>query len=514
MRRSSIAVSVIFLVCFLLPAAFAQDGGTYQRVQHLMDSVQVMEGHIFAPKTYGKAAAKFAEAGKAIDRGKKGSKIERLLSEAAEYAENALKAAEVAKLTLAEYLEPRELAKAAKAPSLVPELYEKAGLQFLKATSKVESGNVKNGLKEADKAMPLFIEAELQAIRTDIMGPADKLIARAVADDAEKYALSTLDKARTARAKCDAILMHDRYERNESLAEIKRARYEARHASNIAQSVRSLNRNDQAWEKLILVYEIQMNRVGEAIGAMHLPFDEGAIAAADSLIQYIKDMQSTQSASATQTDELTRSLRTTLGRFGVGDMSTNPVSLAEQIDRKVVEAQSEQKNMLAEIASVQGELGDLQTSHQQVAAELEERTAREEKFKKAKTIINPSEGQVLFNASNDIVLRLQGMSFGINKSEITDEHVPLLKKVQTIIELFPDAKLVIEGHTDASGDAATNRQLSEKRAYSVMQYLRQSMLISADRITAIGYGAEKPVASNQTADSRAKNRRIDILIMH
>ncbi len=120
---------------------------------------------------------------------------------------------------------------------------------------------------------------------------------------------------------------------------------------------------------------------------------------------------------------------------------------------------------------------------------------------------------MLFNSSNDVVLRLSGLSFDVGKSDIQDEHVALLEKVKQTIELFPGSLLVIEGHTDASGEAAANVTLSEKRAFAVMQYLRQSLLIPANQIQSMGYGADRPVASNQTTDGRAKNRRIDVIIM-
>jgi len=55
--------------------------------------------------------------------------------------------------------------------------------------------------------------------------------------------------------------------------------------------------------------------------------------------------------------------------------------------------------------------------------------------------------------------------------------------------------------------------LSEKRAFAVMQYIRQSLMLPADRIHAMGVGAERPIASNQTPEGRTKNRRIDVLIM-
>ena len=79
--------------------------------------------------------------------------------------------------------------------------------------------------------------------------------------------------------------------------------------------------------------------------------------------------------------------------------------------------------------------------------------------------------------------------------------------------MFPDSKLMVEGHTDDRGEPSANLQLSEKRAYEVMKYLRQTMLISSDDIQAMGFGMDKPVATNKTADGRAKNRRIDVIIM-
>ena len=105
------------------------------------------------------------------------------------------------------------------------------------------------------------------------------------------------------------------------------------------------------------------------------------------------------------------------------------------------------------------------------------------------------------------------LSFAAGKSEITEQHKPLLDKVREIITLFGTPKLVVEGHTDDRGDPANNTTLSEKRAYAVMQYLRQTMSIPSDQIRAIGYGSERPIASQSTPEGRAKNRRIDIVIL-
>jgi OOP family OmpA-OmpF porin len=161
----------------------------------------------------------------------------------------------------------------------------------------------------------------------------------------------------------------------------------------------------------------------------------------------------------------------------------------------------------------QAQLAQLTEEHQAVAGELEQRRAREQRFRAAKSVLSPAEGEVLYNAANDVVLRLHGLAFGVGRSDISEEQVPLLEKIKQILGMFPGARLVIEGHTDNSGDPQANQQLSEKRAFAIMQYLRESMMVPVDRIQAMGYGAEHPVGSNMTADGRAKNRRIDIIIM-
>lgn len=495
----------------------AQDKSLFDDLVTLRDSAKVQQVPAFAPKAWKKAQQKFAEAEKDIRQGKSQKSLNKHVAEAREYTEIAIRATEVAKLTLQEYLSPRQKAIEAKAVILVPKLYQKAEIQFVKATGKVESGDVKGGLKEARKSKPLFDLAEIEAIRVDILGPADQLIKKATADDATKFALSTFDKAKSARTKANAIISADRYNRDEAAEEARRAEYEARHASNIGLSVRSLSRNDQAWEKLMLGYEIQMDRVGTSIGLEHLPFDNGPLAAADALINYVQNLQAENKQVSSQigslSSGLTEQLKASLLSLDVAPAGDTPGELATQLQAAIGELLTQKAGLVEQLDSTQAELAQLAENFESVSGDLSGRLAREQKFKTAKTKLNPSEGEILFNSSNDIVLRLSGLSFAIGKSDIEDQHVELLGKVIEIIELFPEALLVIEGHTDASGEGAANVTLSEKRAFAVMQYLRQTLLIPANKIQSMGYGADRPVASNQTTGGRAKNRRIDIIIM-
>jgi len=507
MKTYSCLVALMCLCLVGIGQAMAVDRTGFDEVTRIMDKATANEAYVFSPKTWQKAYEAYEKAQEAVDKAKKQRDIDKRVSEAREYAENALKATDVCRLSLEQYLPPRNKAIEANAPELVMDLYIKAEDQFKKATRKVESGDVKGALKEAEKSTKLFDVAELEAIRVALLGTADRMIERAVADEAEKYAPSTLDKARTARERANIILTRDRYNRTESIQEAQLAEYEARHSSNIAMSVRSLNRNDQAWEKLMLGYEIEMNRVGEQMGLDYLPFDDGSTAAADMLINQHQML-------AGDNTEASKHLKYTLARFNAEGEAVDVSEMAETVDSLVDQLIKEKGTLSSQFQAEKTRLEQLSEEHQEMSGQLNVRLEREKKFKKAKRLLNPSEGEVLYNAANDIVLRMGGLSFDSGRSNLKDEHIVLLNKMEQIIQLFPQSKIVVEGHTDALGDANSNQRLSEKRAFAVMQYIRQKLFIPADRIQAIGYGSERPIGSNKTADGRAKNRRIDIVIMH
>ena len=71
--------------------------------------------------------------------------------------------------------------------------------------------------------------------------------------------------------------------------------------------------------------------------------------------------------------------------------------------------------------------------------------------------------------------------------------------------------MVVEGHTDSQGTAASNQELSEKRAQAVRDYL-VSRGIAADRIKSQGFGPTRPIGENSSAEGRANNRRVEIVV--
>jgi OmpA-OmpF porin, OOP family len=107
----------------------------------------------------------------------------------------------------------------------------------------------------------------------------------------------------------------------------------------------------------------------------------------------------------------------------------------------------------------------------------------------------------------------QGIYFDTGSDRIRPESTPTLKEIGAMLKDHPDLKLAIEGHTDNVGAAAANQALSEKRAAAVRQFLIDSYQVGAARLVAKGLGATKPATSNDTAEGRQQNRRVELVKM-
>ncbi|GAA0713789.1 OmpA family protein [Aquimarina litoralis] len=99
--------------------------------------------------------------------------------------------------------------------------------------------------------------------------------------------------------------------------------------------------------------------------------------------------------------------------------------------------------------------------------------------------------------------------FDSGKSTIKDQSVKVLNDIIAILKEYPTAKFTVEGHTDSQGAAKANQRLSDSRANAVKTFLTENG-IDQFRLSAVGYGEERPIASNKTRKGRAQNRRVEI----
>ncbi|HSG89555.1 MAG TPA: OmpA family protein [Pseudomonadales bacterium] len=104
------------------------------------------------------------------------------------------------------------------------------------------------------------------------------------------------------------------------------------------------------------------------------------------------------------------------------------------------------------------------------------------------------------------------LEFDYDSSKLRPQHYAEIERVAEFMRDHPDTSAQLEGHTDSRGTEAYNLALSERRAYSVRDYLIDEADIDPRRITAVGYGEARPTASNDTDDGRQRNRRVEAVI--
>ncbi len=106
-----------------------------------------------------------------------------------------------------------------------------------------------------------------------------------------------------------------------------------------------------------------------------------------------------------------------------------------------------------------------------------------------------------------------GVHFATNKYNINEESRATLDKLAGILMEFPDTNVLVVGHTDSVGNEEYNMTLSKNRAQSVTNYFTNTKGLSAGRFTTNWFGETTPVATNDTEEGRAANRRVNVVIV-
>ena len=103
------------------------------------------------------------------------------------------------------------------------------------------------------------------------------------------------------------------------------------------------------------------------------------------------------------------------------------------------------------------------------------------------------------------------ITFETDSATLTPDSADQIAKLAAVLKAYPSTNVSVEGHTDNTGDPAANKKLSEDRAASVKAALI-NQAVPADQVTSVGWGAEKPIASNDTEEGKLKNRRVEITL--
>lgn len=157
------------------------------------------------------------------------------------------------------------------------------------------------------------------------------------------------------------------------------------------------------------------------------------------------------------------------------------------------------------------QLGAQLSAAEQEKEALEKREQFNRVFEEARAEFGKEEADV-YRQGDNMIIRLKSIKFSPGRSELPSAALPVLNKVKNVIGQLKTEDIIVEGHTDSTGSAVANKKLSSERASAVADYFIAENSLAADKVESVGFGYEKPIATNKNKEGRAKNRRVDIVI--
>lgn len=460
--KKFLLLNLVFLSSNAVFAQFNARDKFFADYESVIEEVRSANGEVLSPEFYKRSIELYEEAVQLYDEKESQKDIREKLDESAKYARNALGIVKLANLTLEETIKARDAALVAEAPLYAEKLWEEAENIFSDATTNLEDDDVEDAKEYGNSALQLYNQAELLGIKNGILGVARDNIKLAIEAEAEEYAFHTLTDAQNLLVETERLLDGDRYAKNAAVEKAAHSAYQGAHAAYLANKIKILSKKEENWENLILVFEEILEGFGTQFN-YEPKFDEGF------------------------------------------EESTNAIS------NTIKSLKDEKRQLIQENAELREELQAVKEREANYSAELEKKKDEERKIDKIKNLFADFEARVIYEGDN-LIIRLIGINFPSGKAFIHPEYFSLLTKVQQALREFPDSHYIIEGHTDALGNASSNKVLSEKRALSVREYLIANMELSEAQIIHVGFGESKPVASNETKEGREMNRRIDVVI--
>lgn len=436
----------------------------FQQIDRELEQIKDIQADLYSPRNFENGMRHYNNAERLLRDGKSIEEIRSELNRASAAFDQAEETAKLGVVTFSSAITARNDALKANAPVFASERWKQAEALFRTAAEALEGGNVTRARQQAQVAENQYRSVELEAIKANYLDDARETLLIAAAERANRNAPKTFSKAQNLVQQVETLLQQDRYDTEEAgqLAEL--AAYEASHALYLHRKISQMQDDRKTFEDVILESEEAIAKIAEAVD-LQPRFDTGFDAAAESIIARLKEKVDSEQ------------------------------KLAETVRR--------QNEEIAQLRNQIEEKGDL-------AGLLEIQRMREQAINSVRDLINPDEGDVFLDGNN-ILIRLHGLTFPVGQSTIEPQYFELLRKVQDAIKLFPNCRVAIEGHTDSRGSVELNKRLSDERATAVARYIRANIGISLD-MTASGYGPDRPVASNETEEGRAKNRRIDVVI--
>ena len=375
-----------------------------------------------------------------------------------------------------------DLAEQTKADSYADGAYSKAKASVQTANSALAAGDFQKAITAAEEAFRYAANASVQAKAKQEAELEESLRGR-------DRAVATMTKAEVSMAEAGQSLIghyvEDLYKKAEGLLKETRLALEAKEydrAESLAQqalvSVSSALAVAEAEERETQVREAQEDARANALDA---------VSRAERSLAKAQEARALELASDTY-----RKSEATLRRAKQAIQN-------EDFDEAISLAQES-------------------VSHSVTALTMAEaKTARLRKIEKIENEIIEAAGkipEVIARRTNrGVVISMGGALFAKGSSQIRNDAEARLKTVAEILRKYPDYKVVIEGHTDSIGSEESNLKISRERAYNFLMHMKDHEGMPLERLSSVGYGESRPIASNIDEEGRRQNRRVDIVIL-
>jgi OOP family OmpA-OmpF porin len=435
---------------------------------------------ILSPNAFAEAEALLNDAKKRLDRGDKQSKILEKIAGAQDQLKRAKEVSQRARKELSQVIKARELARAAGATSYEKE-YAAVEEDFLELTEAIEKDKIERAQKKSPRVSEQYRQLELRAIKEQTLGEARKLIAQAEKEGAKRLAPNTYGEAQKKLLEVDEFITKNPYQK--------------------------LKIHNMAAEALLQAGRLlQVTRQSETIKTMKT----------EMITLWVEEILFETSSKLATVDMRDQPLATQKENIlgAIDALQQDHRFLMDKVKSQQTEIESKNK----QIAYLEKQTQKEQAAKKRMAAEREEvekRLAAERRFNQlfteVRSYFRPDEAEV-YKQGAELVIRLKAITFPVGKDVIMPSNYSLLSKAQRAIRTFGEPSLVVEGHTDSTGSEDMNQHLSQRRAESVRAYLVANGTLPQEKIIAVGYGSKRPLASNKTAEGRAINRRIDVII--
>ncbi len=456
----------------------------YQNVAQLdaaIKSALNTEVNVFSPEYFKEAKKLQDEAMKWATSGD--DKGEGFAVQGLKALDKAVQQAAVARDELSQVISARSKAKSVGADKRFPERFKDAENTLTDATELLEKGKVSKVRNDKTEIRNIYSGLELDTLKGDAADQAKKAIQNALKNDVDDYAPKTLAQAQSELALSQQVLEADRNDTEKAAAHAFQALKKADRATQIAETIKEFKQSKLSDEDIVLWHQSQLEQI-------FVPLN-------------------------TTPDFSQRNKDVVISLTGI---LANQVSSKKKLEAEFALTEAQKNEQIAQLQAQYAQLTtDKETSlaAMQAQADLERRQLAEikAKFTKVQNMFNKNEAEV-YQQGNNVLIRAQGFSFNSGDSEIQSSNFPLLNKIVESIKLFPASTVQVSGHTDNKGSDALNQKLSEDRASKVAQFLADIGGVESHRLSNEGYGKARPVASNETAEGRAANRRVEILIIN